>query len=229
MAETQVAIKTLVSTVKAHLVKAAQYLDKAGQQTDKAEQHYISAGLTLMKLKGRQKELKKKKDEVWLTWPDYVRVTFDLGPSRADELIRIGRGSTTVAETRADKAASVGTSRAKSTLRSVENQSQSVAALPAPKLSEIQRVDGQVKPLCHIDGEDVADVEEQGDTKEIIRRRIFLHHATEALRHARENGFDDASANEIDDEILTAALQASEAWADLTSALQGRATKGIAS
>jgi hypothetical protein len=137
MAGTQVAIKTLVSTVKAHLVKAAQYLDKAGQQTDKAEQHYISAGLTLMELKDRQKELKKKKDAVWLTWPDYVRVTFDLGPSRADELIRIGRGSTTVAETRADKAASTAKSKAKLNASGVDNpqitaRSQPLAALPAP-------------------------------------------------------------------------------------------------
>jgi hypothetical protein len=83
--------------------------------------------------------------------------------------------------------------------------------------------------LCHLDAEDPDDVAEPGDTTEMIRRRIFLHHASEAMRHARENGFDAATANEIDDEILTATLQAAEAWSDLTSALQGRATKGSAS
>jgi hypothetical protein len=227
----QVAIRTLITTVKAHLAKAAQ-------AADKSEQHFISAGLTLKELKGRQKELKKKKDAVWLTWPDFVRTTFGLGPSRADELIRIGVGSTTVEETREAKAASTAKSKAKLNATGVDipqltaGSQPVIAALPAvqtPKLGEFQRVDGQIKPLCHLDAEDADDVAEPGDTMEMIRRRIFLHHASEALRHARENGFDAATANEIDDEILTATLQASEAWADLTSALQGRANKESAS
>jgi hypothetical protein len=221
----QVAIRTLITTVKAHLAKAAQ-------AADKSEQHFISAGLTLKELKGRQKELKKKKDAVWLTWPDFVRTTFDLGPSRADELIRIGVGSTTVDETREAKAESMKKTRENSTPRGVDNPQLTagsqpvIAALPAvqtPKLSEFQRVDGQIKSACDFNSEDPADVAEPGDSPEKIRRQIFLNRAAEALRHARENGFDNVLACEITDEIIAASLKAAEAWADLTSDLQRRA------
>ena len=87
----QVAVSTLVSTIKAHLAKAKQC-------EEKSEQHYVSAGLHLKTLKQRKDELKKRKQAV--PWAEYVRQTFDLGPSRADELIRIADGRATVAETR---------------------------------------------------------------------------------------------------------------------------------
>jgi hypothetical protein len=80
-----IAVSTLVATVKTHLEKAAA-------SAEKAEQHYISAGLRL-------KELKERKPGN-VPWPEYVRKTFDLGRSRADELIQIADGRTTVAETR---------------------------------------------------------------------------------------------------------------------------------
>jgi len=92
-----------------------------------------------------------------------------------------------------------------------------------PKLGEFQRVDGEIKPLCHLDAEDADDVAEPGDTIETIRHRIFMHHASEALRHAHENGFDDALANEITEEIIDASWKAADAWADLNSDLEQRA------
>jgi hypothetical protein len=58
---------------------------------------------------------KKPKD---ITWPDFVKEHFDFGRSRADELIQIADGRTTVAETREIKAASVRKSRANPPLRS---------------------------------------------------------------------------------------------------------------
>lgn len=73
-ATAELAIPTLVNTIKAHLAKAAQ-------AADKAEQHYITAGLRL-------KELKLRKPSA-TPWPEYVRETFGLGQQRADELIRI--------------------------------------------------------------------------------------------------------------------------------------------
>jgi hypothetical protein len=92
-----------------------------------------------------------------------------------------------------------------------------------PRFDEFKRTDGQIKSACDFNGEDPEDVEEPGDTKEMIRHRIFLHRASEASRHARENGFEQAAAEEITPEILTASLQAAEAWSDLTTALQRRA------
>jgi hypothetical protein len=47
------------------------------------------------------------------TWEQYVKATFGIGRSRADELIRIGEGRATLEDTRAVKAASVAKSKAK--------------------------------------------------------------------------------------------------------------------
>ncbi|MGY4434844.1 hypothetical protein ACVWWO_007321 [Bradyrhizobium sp. F1.13.1] len=100
----QIAVSSLVKTIKAHL-------EKAQQAQDRSEQHYISAGLHLAELKDRYKcDVKASKTQ---TWEQFVRDTFDLGRSRADELIRIADGRATLHDTRAVKAASVAKSKAK--------------------------------------------------------------------------------------------------------------------
>lgn len=100
----QIAVSALVKTIKAHL-------EKAKQAQDRSEQHYISAGLHLAELKDRYKhDVKASKTQ---TWEQYVRETFGLGRSRADELIRIADGRATLEDTRAVKAASVAKSKAK--------------------------------------------------------------------------------------------------------------------
>jgi hypothetical protein len=91
-----------------------------------------------------------------------------------------------------------------------------------PKLSEFQRVDGQIKPACDFNGEDPGDVEEPGDTMEMIRHRIFMFHATEAARHAREHGFNKAADSEITDEIVALAKTTAKAWTDQAAALERR-------
>jgi hypothetical protein len=236
------------------LIKTAKALNsKLAHSEGKSADLKITLGLTLAEAKACKPED--------ITWPDFVKKHFDFGRSRADELIQIADGRTTVEKTRETKAVSVRKSRAKSPLRSggspeaaaaapyagpsadaieaskraamnaqadrAEATSAAMAKRPKldadcepPKLSEFQRVDGQVKPLCHLDAEDAADVEEPGDTMEMIRHRIFLHRASEALRHARENGFDDAFANEITEEIVDASWKAADAWADLNSDLE---------
>jgi hypothetical protein len=82
----EITVPALVSTIKAHLAKGVQ-------SKEKSEQHYISAGLHLKELKAR------KPSET--PWPEYVRETFDLGRERADELIRIADGRTSVEKVRA--------------------------------------------------------------------------------------------------------------------------------
>ena len=100
----QIAVSSLVKTIKAHL-------EKAKQAQDRSEQHYISAGLHLAELKDRYKrDVKASKTQ---TWEQFVRDTFGLGRSRADELIRIADGRATLDDTRAAKAASVAKSKAK--------------------------------------------------------------------------------------------------------------------
>src|ERR1700722_2849398 len=99
-----IAITALENTVKAHLAKAAQ-------AAEKSEQHYISAGLRLKELKAR-----KPGDT---SWPEYVRSTFNLGQPRADELIRISDGRTSVAMVRAETVERVQKHRANSMLRNI--------------------------------------------------------------------------------------------------------------
>jgi hypothetical protein len=89
-----------------------------------------------------------------------------------------------------------------------------------PRFGEFQRTDGVIKSACDFNGEDPEDVAEPGDSDETIRHRIFMHRATEALRHAREIGFEKMSAVEITDDIIAASMQAAEAWSDLTSKLR---------
>jgi hypothetical protein len=81
----QISIPSLIHTIKSHLAKSVQ-------SADKAEQHFVSAGLRLKELKAR------KPSET--PWPEYFRETFDLGRSRADELIQIADGRTTVEKVR---------------------------------------------------------------------------------------------------------------------------------
>jgi hypothetical protein len=93
-----------------------------------------------------------------------------------------------------------------------------------PKFDEFQRVDGQIKTACDYNGEDPGDVEEPGDTREMMRHRIFVHHANEATRHAREHGFDKAADSEITDEIVELAKTAAKEWTNQAAALARRAT-----
>jgi hypothetical protein len=65
------------------------------------------------------------------------------------------------------------------------------------------------------------DVAEPGDSDEVIRHRTFLHHASEALRHARAVASlrQEVSQQEITDDIFEAAWQAAKAWSELMEVL----------
>jgi hypothetical protein len=94
-----VPLDTLAGTIKAHIAAG----DKAA---DKAEQHYKSAGLHLLDAKERVKRTAN------LTWPAFLHGQCGVQRSRADELIAIAEGRTTLAEVRERKADSMRRSRA---------------------------------------------------------------------------------------------------------------------
>ena len=95
------------------LIKTAKALySKMEQSAEKTEQLAVTLGLTLAEAKAR------KPDNI--TWPDFVKKHFDFGQSRADELIRIGHGKTTVEKVREGRRESVKKVRAKSALRSAD-------------------------------------------------------------------------------------------------------------
>jgi hypothetical protein len=100
-------------TTLIHTAKTLQ--QKAEQAHDKAEQYWTSLGLTLAELKART--------PADTTWPDFVRKHFDYSRERADELIRIGNNTTTVAKVREQTRMRVATSRKKAVLRSTEKVS----------------------------------------------------------------------------------------------------------
>jgi hypothetical protein len=104
---------TLVEQIQSHL-------EMAGRSIADAQKHYHKAGLSLKKLKAQ-----KKADGVKGSWAKYIHEHFghSLSQQRADELIRIAEGKTTVVEVRAKAKAGMRKSRAKkSTKRYVDSQ-----------------------------------------------------------------------------------------------------------
>jgi hypothetical protein len=98
----------LIKTAKVLQGKAEQAEGKAEQAVKKADQFYVLLGLTLAELKAR-----RPKD---VTWLDFVKLHFGYSRERADELIRIGSGSTTIEAVRANTAARVQKHRAADTV-----------------------------------------------------------------------------------------------------------------
>jgi hypothetical protein len=91
------------------LIRTAKELHaKIEQYGKKTEQLQMTLGLTL-------KEAKERKPK-GITWPAFVKKHFNFGRSRADELIQIADGRTTVETVRANTAARVQKYAAKSPL-----------------------------------------------------------------------------------------------------------------
>lgn len=91
-------VPQLVNAIKA-------LINKGDHATDKAEQYYKAAGTHLKTLK------EHKPDDV--TWEKFVKIKCGLAQTRADELIRITDGKTTLERVRANKAESMRRLRAK--------------------------------------------------------------------------------------------------------------------
>jgi hypothetical protein len=93
------AIKATTLRSMPQLIKTVQALHaKAIKYTDKADQIWITIGIELKEAKDRNRE------SGGLTWPEFAKKHFNFGQSRADELIRIADGRTTVEEVRAGTA-----------------------------------------------------------------------------------------------------------------------------
>jgi hypothetical protein len=90
-----------------------------------------------------------------------------------------------------------------------------------PRFGEFRNSKGKIKSSCDFNPEDADDVAEPGDSDEVIRHRIFLNHASEALRHARAVASlrQKAAPQEITDDIFETAYQAAEAWSELIEVL----------
>src|ERR1700738_1824428 len=80
-------LDTLGGTIKAHIAAG----DKA---TDKAEEHYKAAGIHLSEAKERVARTKGQ------TWTAFLTKHCEIGRRRADELISIAEGRTSLVEVR---------------------------------------------------------------------------------------------------------------------------------
>jgi hypothetical protein len=108
----------IAKTIKALIRKGDDAADKAAHDTRKAEHFYIAAGLHLKKLQATKPES--------VTWEDYVKKYCDIGIRRAQELIAIADGRTTLEKVRASKAESVRRLRQRA-LRSAPYDPQAIA------------------------------------------------------------------------------------------------------
>jgi len=96
----------LVSYIKAHIKKGDAAEERANQNREKAEQHYITAGKYLIKLKATH-------THNWGEWEEILKEKVGLSTGRASELMKLADGRKSLQEIRAEKAESVRQLRAR--------------------------------------------------------------------------------------------------------------------
>jgi hypothetical protein len=187
---------------------------------EKKNQLQIRQGKFLGKLKER-----KPNDKPWY---EYVSTHCNISKSRADELIRIAEGHTTVEQVREAKKQTVRKSRAKRTLQ----QPRSVRSSPV-KPNGNGKTNGKFQDAakvntCDFDPTDKRPVKDEPYS--VTRLRSYQHAVREATALAKSNLFmaknkaDWATLNpdEITDAVIAGAQQVADAWLDVVETLQRR-------
>ena len=116
-------LDTLGGTIKAHITAG----DKA---TDKAEEHYKAAGIHLSEAKERVAHTKG------LTWTAFLIKNCSIGSRRADELISIADGRTSLADVRERARTSMAASRAKQSAQRCAESSEKTEQKQQNRLSD---------------------------------------------------------------------------------------------
>jgi hypothetical protein len=163
---------------------------KALHTVGKAEQLWITLGCELKEAKARHKE------DSDLTWQQFAKKHFDFSRARADQLIRIADGRTTVEDERADGAARA--AKAKAKLKAAVSNSGSVATHAPPNYAQDPDIDDEDE----VDDEDA--------------KQEFLELAYSVAGNAHQ----DFSNLIVDGQILVAALDAADSWAQLVDKLK---------
>ena len=189
------------------LVSTANDLWKQITKTDeKRDQLCVTLGLTLREAKQR-----KPKSE---TWEAFVKIHFNFGRSRADELIQIAEGRTTPEKVRSNNSTKMKKNRATKPPSRDGGKSKTAG--------DTNVIKGNFKPKADACDE-MPDVETPPGTSPSEQRRFnFLYRASQAIGYGKENGFEEASAQEITKSILGAAREAAAVWSDLVSDLERR-------
>jgi hypothetical protein len=204
---------------------------KGDRAVDEAEQHYKAAGIHLAECKAQLPP--------GVGWRKFVAANFSFSRRRADELIRIGAGLTTLAEMRAGTADRVRKARA---LRNAHSQPAGIDSAWRAATAEQQRkfvlayrpdlanaaAGGLVAGALQDLQDELAKARAELAVLQWVEppatdREAFVYAADQAIRLAREH----ALLEEVDAEMVKRARDASNAWADLHNTLRARLPRPI--
>jgi hypothetical protein len=191
---------------------------KSVQSQKKADEYYIRLGQKLAELK------KMKPSDI--TWPDFAKKHFGYSQTRADELIRIGKGAVSLEATRKEKARSAGESMKKSRAKSSTNKDVSAGSEDDNVIRPSFKKASKPTPEegdCDYDDGDPEHV--KGDTKEQIRRQIFLNMAREwGIKRPTEvldaSFFSRAAPEEVTDDLFVEIDAVIGAWNEIAAKLR---------
>jgi hypothetical protein len=201
------AIKATTLRSMPQLIKTVQALHaKAIKYTDKADQIWITIGIELKEAKDRNREHGE------LTWPEFAKKHFDFGQSRADELIRIADGRTTVEEVRAGTAERVQKhAKAKPALANAGSSKTVLDDDDEPEEdTHAAMVDGYIATSQMSD-------QQKADFRISALAVLLFTSKANAIASSSHDYLKDLTVN---DKVLQAATGAAEAWADVVTMLK---------
>lgn len=183
---------------------------------DRAQKSEVNAKVWQARAGERLDQLKEKVGHG--SWEKHLRKDLGISQQRASELMAIGKDINALERQRERVKQAMRKNRAKNKRSKSPSRDGDLPDKLAAREVFLRKLG------CNYNPENPEHVAEPNDTPEEVRRRVFLYHAEDSVRHAKENGFDKAKNSEIDDEIISAAQAAAEAWADLHQQLLARHT-----
>ena len=180
-----------VAKGKEAIEKSEEHRQTAKEHYKSAEEHYKAAGKHIAECKKRYKK------ESNLTWAQFCEQHFGFTARRADQLIMLSDGRTTLQKMRDANSRSKRIARKKSEGRPSHSQP------PRPE-----------------DGGDA----DEGASPEERRRREYFYGAQMSAKYAVHH---DLSADAIDQEMADAAWKAANAWTATAQALSAAVAQGV--
>jgi hypothetical protein len=190
-------VRRLSTTQLARAVRVL--IDKADHAADKAEQFYKAAGAHLRTLKEGRASVNGKG---FGTWEEFVKERCGIASRRADELIMIADGRTTLEKVRASKAES---------MRRLRARQQSEPRGSGRSLTVVEEPD-------ELASDDEDETTEAAEEKEPLTqhqlRRLFLSQAGLACQAALQPYVKELRPHR---EIASAAQQVADVWTELAA------------
>jgi hypothetical protein len=203
----------MTQTINSLCTAIRVFIEKGDRAKGSSEQYYAQAGTRLVELKAR-----KPKGEAW---PAYVRKHCGLSQERADELIRIAEGRTTVDAVRARVNASAARSKAAKASRKSSD-----AITGSPRKPGRPRAFPPFVPGEGCDFDPTSEEEKPNEPYRVTRARGYFAAIREALDLAELNLMTRnnpavwaVDPDEITDEVIAAAQRVVDAWKECVEKL----------